>query len=149
MSNVMYRIQKVELPMPRACIMYNGGIPDRVIADTIDILLLPHSSIPRSNFHILYFVLSYFVSLYFEFHIFVFLINILSDCGHNWYPDAASQLYPAIQSNFCISYFVFCILYFHILYLYILNLIFLYFWLKFWVITDTIGILPLHQSSIQ
>ena len=54
--------------MPHACIMYNGGIPDRVIAHTIDILLLPHSSIPQSNpIQFLYFVFLYFVFLYFVF----------------------------------------------------------------------------------
>ena len=51
--------------MPRACIMHNGGIPDRVIANTIDILPLPHSSI-RNPIHFCILNLYTFVFLYFR-----------------------------------------------------------------------------------
>ena len=62
--NAMYHTKKVEVPMPRACIMHNGGIPDRVIANTIDILPLPHSSI-RNPIQFLYFEFVYFGILVF------------------------------------------------------------------------------------
>ena len=83
----MYHTQKVEVPMPRACIMHNGGIPDRVIANTIDILPLPHSSI-RNPIQFLYFEFVYFFFCILDKHSEWLRTQLIS-----------SQLYPENQSN--------------------------------------------------